>query len=180
MKRAKPTPKKNSPSFTGGIDKFPSEVLDIFEKKLEDNLNAKGDPYWKTIEHEGGPLKYTCHFANGSNRITVVHKEVQYQATIYRMRFALAQRSMGQDYGTKTQAVHLCDSHSETTNPCCNPEHLTGGSAKENQSRDNCMGWIWIHPYEGHEGGYWYPTCIHDPPCLHFTPKETVSTLLYK
>ena len=132
--------------------------------------------YAKLIQQDG-PLEYECHIAAGATNITVCSDKVQYQASIHRMRFFLTQRALGVEINSTVQATHLCPNHSLVGKPCSNPEHLVPQDAKGNQGRDNCGGWVWVRPYKGHEGNFWFPTCAHDPPCLTYTPKKIVPTL---
>ena len=111
----------------------------------------------------------------------VVHNKLQYQRPIHRMMHQLLERQEERPFLTKEQqSSHLCmDSvnlDGKGAIHCCNPQHMVVEDDKTNKSRQRCAGWIWIHPFDGHEGGYWYPTCVHEPPCLRYTPKSVIPT----
>jgi len=82
------------------------------------------------------------------------------------------------------QSSHLCmdsvNTDGKGAKHCCNPDHMVVEDDQKNKARQRCAGWIWIHSFQGKEGGYWYPTCSHEPPCLRFTPKATIPTTIAK
>ncbi len=107
----------------------------------------------------------------------------EYQRPLHRIKLLLHLRATNQAIpSSDQQASHLCmdtinvDGRGEKH--CANPLHMVVESDADNKARQRCAGWIWIHSYEGNTGGYWYPSCTHNPACLRFTPKTTVPTVL--
>jgi len=181
--------KKNSPTFQGPPHLFPDEVWEIFKAKLEGNVHRGGTYYTEVPTIATGSeapetlLAEQCHLPGKSARMTVVHKKMQYQIAIHRARFMIAQyERSGQYPRSADQASHLCPDAPNVSKTgdrhCTNPAHMTLQGDSENKSRQRCAGWIWIHPYHGHAGGYWYPTCVHQPPCLVYRSKDEIPTEL--
>jgi Zinc-binding loop region of homing endonuclease len=105
----------------------------------------------------------------------------QYQRPIHRIALQLQRRNTNQPLLAKTQqASHLCmddiNVDGKGTKHCVNVNHMVVEDDKTNKMRQRCQGWIWIHPHDGNSGNYWYPSCVHSPPCLRYQPKSTVPT----
>ena len=113
----------------------------------------------------------------------VSHDGLQYQRPIHRIMHQLSERSQGRPFlANEQQSSHICmdaiNVDGKGAKHCCNPMHMTVEDDKTNKLRQRCQGWIWIHPYDGREGGYWYPTCLHKPQCKRFVPKDVVPTVI--
>lgn len=186
---AKPA-KKNSPRSEELPYRWPTEVWDIVRHRLGINKNSKGRSYYDEVpsveDAEAPPAIQAerCHPATKSTRITVVYQSIEYSIAIHRARFMLAEYDKNDEEFplSQAQASHICldavNVDGKGTFHCTNPQHMVSEYDKSNKSRQRCPGWIWIHPHDGHEGGYWYPTCIHDPPCIRYRSKTVVSTQL--
>lgn len=157
---------------------WPGEILVAVEKKLKRNLTSKGKPYIKKVALANGHdvpsplLNEVCWHPAGSARITHCDTKKEYASAIHRLNFLLANKE-----NKVLQASHICPDWVNTNGRgekhCCNPSHMVNEDDKTNKSRQRCAGWIWITPYDGNPGNYWYPSCQHTPPCLVFTPKAT-------
>lgn len=182
-------PKKNKPSSRLPPTQWPDNVLDEAKSRLDANLNKKDEPYFvdhpiSDNKHEVPPALQAevCQHPRGAARITVNLNDFQYQSGIHRLRLLLRLRDEGKDWKSMQQASHLCPDYINVTGSghqhCVNPDHMESEDDATNKSRQRCAGWIWIHQFEDHEAGYWYPSCVHDPPCKRFTPKTEVPTVL--
>jgi len=175
--------KKNSPRTSDTPDRWPRAVWALLRKRLVENKNSKGETYYSevpTIDDAEAPpaiLAEMCHPATKSTRITVCYNSVEYSLAIHRARFMLQeQEKTGVLPSTGVQASHLCPDSTNIdgrgTFHCTNPLHIVAEDDKTNKGRQRCLGWVWIHPHDGHKGDYWYPTCVHDPPCIRYREKD--------
>jgi len=178
------TKRKNSPRCKDPPDLWPNEVWDLFRVKLEvENNNKNGKPYWREVTSRKCPipnLEPCTRTGSSSRQITVVYNKMEYQRPVYRMRFLLKERNLGHNIRAASQASHLCINKHGDPDPCTTPSHMTSETDDANKERQRCAGWIWICSYNGHKGGYWYPTCKHEPACKVWTPKSVIPTLLRK
>jgi hypothetical protein len=182
--------RKNKPKGTSNPVEWKDSVWNAFSTRLESNTNSKGDTYYTTT-----PMTNTtadappclvdeeCWNPSNSPRITVCVDDRQYQMAMHRIMLLLRLRSEGRPLPTtREQASHICADAINTdgrgATHCCNPDHMVIEDDKTNKSRQRCAGWIWIHKYNDHIGGYWYPSCTHNPPCKTYTPKHAIPTIL--
>ena len=182
--------RKNKPRATARPHEWPDAVWQKLDLLLEQrNRNSQGNPYW--VERDMVPDAALppaleddrCHNPFKSARVTVCYKDRQYQIALHRARLFLRLRRNGLPLPcTKTQASHLCmdmiNTDGKGNTHCCNPDHQSCESDGENKDRQRCAGWIWVHTHRDNPGGFWYPTCLHKPPCKRFTPKDMKPTEL--
>ena len=161
------------------------KILNIFKDKLETNRNSNGDSYYTVqevdITQPPALQNSVCHYPTKSNQLMVAFEGTQYQRPIHRLSLQLDRHSKGLEFLSKTeQASHLCMDNinldGKGNKHCVNVAHMVVETDKANKERQRCPGWIWIHDYQGNPGGYWYPSCIHSPPCLRYQPKELLPT----
>jgi hypothetical protein len=175
--------RKNKPRNTDKPEKWGDAVWKAFETKINNNLTSKNRTYYEPFVPRGVELPPVlaadpCQIPTGSNNIMVCVNDQEYQRPIHRIRMLLKARGLR----SAQQASHLCmdainvDGRGEKH--CRNPSHMVVEDDKTNKSRQRCAGWIWIHPFQDQPGGYWYPSCVHEPQCLRFTPKTKVPTAL--
>lgn len=177
--------RKNSARCTDNPYDWPAAVWELFEKKMEQNKTSKSKPYFVTAPlcplPEIVPPALSaeqCHNPAGSNNVMVCYNGKEYQRPLHRIRFLLKIRKEGQlpNESKSMQASHLCPDDvnvdGKGAKHCCNPDHMVAEDDKTNKSRQRCAGWVWIHPHRGNDNGFWYPSCIHNPPCLRFVPKN--------
>lgn len=175
-----PKRRKNSPRNTQHPRLWGDKVWQAFQQKLESNTNSKGKPYYITepLGHDSPPHleNENCWNPAGCNFITVCVDGQEYQRPLHRILLLLRLREKGEPLPEKEgQASHLChdsiNKDGKGAKHCCNPDHMTVESDAQNKSRQRCAGWIFIHTYGGHAGGYWYPSCTHSPVCIRYTNK---------
>jgi Zinc-binding loop region of homing endonuclease len=156
-------------------------------EKLKKNLNSKGKPYYKEVRLPGAPDQVTpCHYPVGSQFFTLTSNNFthEYQMKMHRWRLCVSLWENNQPLPTtpQQQASHLCmdvvNEDGRGSKHCVNPLHMVIEDDKTNKSRQRCAGWIYIHQYENNVGGFWYPSCLHNPPCLRFTPIEEIPTVV--
>lgn len=183
--------RKNSPTCTAAPSTWPDAVWEAFETRLSTNRTSKNTTYLQEAvvpnDNDLPPAlqRERCLVPTGSNMIMVVVNGRQYQRPLHRMKLLLHLRSAGiaDALDIAEQASHLCmdavNVDGKGSKHCANPLHMVVEDDRTNKKRQRCAGWVWIHPYQDRlGGGYWYPTCIHDPPCLRYTPKALMPTLL--
>lgn len=183
--------RKNSPTCTAAPSTWPDAVWEAFETRLSTNRTSKNTTYLQeaAVVPDDDDLppalrRERCLVPTGSNMIMVVVEGQQYQRPLHRMKLLLHLRGVGaaDALDSAGQASHLCmdavNVDGKGSKHCANPLHMAVEDDRANKKRQRCAGWVWIHPYQDRLGGYWYPTCIHDPPCLRYTPKASVPTLL--
>lgn len=182
--------KKNSPQNTEPPHMWLDAVFQLFGERLTKNSNSKDEPYFVEAPVFGDvdiadvppALKHVrCHNPAGSNFITLCYEKQEYKRPLHRIQFLLKiKNTKGVVPMKENQASHLCMDMVNVdgigTEHCCNPDHLVDEDDATNKLRQRCAGWIWIHPITA--GGFWYPSCTHQPACLRFTPKSCVPTLL--
>jgi len=186
--------KKNSPKTKLQPQEWPDIVWKIFDQKISNNRNSKSEPYYKeealgnAQEVPLALINERCHNPSGAAAMTIIANvgigNEEFQLPLHRLRFYLSYwKRSDQIPDSKVQASHLCLDRVNTdgrgSNHCCNPAHMVNEDDQQNKSRQRCQGWIWIHPYGGHEGNYWYPSCLHQPPCIRFTPKTEKPSQLF-
>jgi hypothetical protein len=181
--------RKNSPRNIEPISNWNETVLDVFEEKLTKNINSKNEPYYVKTSLCGvdqsppALIEEMCFNPAGANCITICFEGQQYQRPLHRIMKILNLRKYGHKVPEKEeQCSHICQNRvnidGKGTRQCCNPNHIVIEDDLTNKSRQRCAGWIWIHPFDKHIGGYWYPTCSHQPPCLRFSPITNIPTQL--
>ncbi len=177
--------KKNSSTNTDDCFLWSDGVWEEFERKLNNNSTSKETTYYHDVDFEkSAPPALNaslCQVPTGSNQIMVVHKKQQYQRPIHRMLLQLQRRRDDLPLlNKKQQASHLCmdtvNKDGKGLKHCVNVHHMVVEDDKTNKSRQRCPGWIWIRKYQENPGGYWYPSCIHSPPCLRYQEKSIVPT----
>jgi hypothetical protein len=181
--------RKNSPKNTDPPSEWKPGVWDIFSEKLSKNRNSNEKPYYTVVKPLPAiaelPFAIStarpCANPTGSNSITIVFEREEYQRPLHRIRHLLeVRKNSGHVLGKYEQSSHICmdaiNTDGKGTKHCTEPSHMIVEDDKTNKARQRCAGWIWIHTFEGHAGGYWYPTCTHMPACLRYTPKENIPT----
>jgi len=175
--------RNNKPLCKDPPSLWPDNVWTAFSNALTRNKNRDGNPYYVKSRPLGelppALLGEYCHNPKpeGSNTITVCVNDMQYNRPIHRIRMMLRCRELGNPIPNKEeQCSHLCldevNIDGKGSKHCTNPEHMVIEDDRMNKSRQRCAGWVWIHPYHNHDGGYWYPTCTHNPPCIRYKAKE--------
>lgn len=115
------------------------------EIPLPDVFNGHSPCRVSHVREDTRGNKQICFTWNGVKRHIMVH--VLSFITYNEMRIST---------GSKLQVSHLCHNHQ-----CHEPSHLVLEDSQKNQSRKNCVGYIWSHRYED-----WIPVCNHTPRCL--------------
>lgn len=191
-RRGKKPARKNSPRNKDTPDKWPEAVWRKFKANLDANRHRNGTYYSVvptfpelTTDANAPPQirSEQCHNPTKSNQMMVNVDGKEYQRPLHRIRLYLRLRQQGVAVPkSEDQASHLCSDAINVSGTgskhCSNPDHMVIEDDKTNKLRQRCAGWIWIHPYQSHPGGYWYPSCIHSPPCLRYTPKSITPTLV--
>jgi len=194
-KKAKPSTPKNSPRNTQSPAEWSASVWEAFSRLMVTNQtkrasNGVSSSYFTAVrmclpDEEAPPALQDCmcHYPTGAGAVMVCLDGQEYQRPLHRLRFLLKMRQMGLPLDSAVQASHLCmnriNINGKGERQCNQPDHMVAEDDATNKARQRCAGWIWIHPYDGHEGGYWYPTCLHGPePCLRYTPKTSIPTQL--
>lgn len=185
--------KVNSLTCHDSPDIWPEAVWDLFERRLAKIINSNGLPYYTSAQllsniENGPPLLHNeqCHIPYGPNMIMVCYQHRQYQRPIHRIRFLLDLRGkiITSADRIRIQASHLCcdeiNMDGKGSKHCSNPNHMVPEDDKTNKSRQRCAGWIYVRPFQGKPGNFWYPTCVHDPPCLRYTPSTQVPSYIAK
>jgi len=177
------TPKRrraNKPTCTNPVADWPSEVLDLFKSRLEQNINRNSQPYFHKVSlGEGAPptlAQEECWNPAGSSTMMVCHGDYQYQRPLHRLTLLLKLRDDGHSLkgiNEEDQASHLCpdaiNDDKRGDKHCCNPHHMVLEDDKTNKSRQRCPGWLWIEPRDGNPGDFWYNACKHQPKCKVYT-----------
>lgn len=178
---------KNNNRCTEPPSKWPESVWTA-RNKLKANLNSKGTHYLHSVPIGTScncippALKHeSCLYPTGSAAITIVVDRMQYQRPLHRIVLLLHSKDAGLDIlDSEQQASHPCmnliNKDGRGYRQCANPFHMVIEDDRTNKSRQRCAGWIWIHSFQGIQGGYWYPACIHKPCCLRYTDKDSVPT----
>lgn len=191
-RKGKKDARKNSPRNTDTPDTWPKAVWQKFKEKLDENRHRSGTYYTvvqsfpdlATDANAPPPLRNEqCHVPTKSNMMMVAVNSKEYQRPLHRIRLYLRLREQGVAIPkSENQASHICPDAVNTSGRgskhCNNPDHMVIEDDKTNKARQRCAGWIWIHPYQVNLGGYWYPTCSHSPPCLRYTAKTKVPTIV--
>jgi len=175
----------NSPRNTQTPAEWPADVWQAFSNRMCANRTSQGQPYYTrvamcppNVDAPEALRSVECDNPFGAAQVTICCNGQQYQRPLHRIRFLLKMRLLGQIPDSQEQASHLCmnmvNSDGRGAQQCCNPDHMIVEDDATNKSRQRCAGWIWIHAFAGHAGGYWYPTCVHAPPCLRYTLKSIV------
>jgi len=189
-RRGKKPARKNSPRNTETPDTWPAVVWQKFTEKLGANRHRSGTYYTvvqtfpELVTDANAPPQLRneqCHEPTKSNMMMVAVSGKEYQRPLHRIRLYLRLRQQGVAVpSSDEQASHLCPDAINTSGRgsmhCTNPDHMVIEDDRTNKSRQRCAGWIWIHPYQRNLGGYWYPTCVHSPPCLRYVPKTRMPT----
>jgi hypothetical protein len=184
--------RKNKPRNTSDPKTWNEIVWKTFDLKITANLNSKGNSYYtevSTMEQHitddmpPALLLEKCTIPTGSNNMTICVNDMQYQRPLHRIRFLLRIRQeTGNVLNSDEQASHLCmdaiNVNGKGEIHCNNPNHMVIEDDCTNKSRQRCAGWIWIRPYAGNPGGFWYPSCVHKPLCIRYTPKSQVPTVI--
>lgn len=180
--------RRNSPDNRAPMEEWPVGALEMFRTRLAANKSTTGQPYYCLERMSDAELPpaledQRCFNPCGSHTITLCYERRQYQRPLHRMMHQLHELRHGRPLLQKEQqSSHICmdavNVGGRGQRHCCNPDHMVVETDQENKDRQRCAGWIWIQPFAGHEGGYWYPACVHEPPCLRFTPKARVPTVI--
>jgi len=178
--------RKNSPVCTEPFADWPMAVKTRLKEMIETNRNSKGAPYLVMVPFRDAPPALAaeqCWNPARASKVTVCHAGVQYQRPLHKVAMWIADDKAGRTEPANVQASHLCPDDVNVDGKgekhCCNPAHMCWESDIANKSRQRCAGWIWVHQVDRPRAeGHWFPSCTHVPPCLTFTPKGEVPTLL--
>lgn len=184
--------RKNKPRNISCPSTWSDDVWKQFELMLTANQTSKGGTYYTEVptgkhapdEMPPALLWERCHIPTGSVNMMVCVEDMEYQRPLHRIQFLLkTRRETGIVLNNERQASHLCmdaiNVDGKGASHCCNPAHMVDEDDRTNKSRQRCAGWIWIRPYAGNPGGFWYPSCVHNPPCIRYTPKSQMPTLIH-